>query len=144
MLTGTGVGALAAAWTIATFGSLKHGTLMLGAGLAIVIAGLISLSLAGTLAAAVGCSAMIGFGLILFLATSQSIIQLSSVDHNRGRVMAVWAMTQSGAVPLGSFLAGTAADRWDDVALVLQLLGVTCLLAAVALWVVFRLAGFKH
>src|SRR5439155_15596773 len=131
-------GALAAAWTIATFGSLKHGTLMLGAGIAIVIAGLISLSLAGNLALAVGCSAIIGFGLILFLATSQSIVQLSSGDHNRGRVMAVWAMIQSGAVPLGSILSGAAADRWG-VRPVLLALGLCCLTAAGALLAAFGL-----
>ncbi len=136
MLSGTGVGALLAAWTIATFGSLEHGTRMLGAGIGIVIAGLILLSLADTLALAVGCSALIGFGLILFLATSQSIVQLSSGDHNRGRVMAVWAMIQSGAVPLGSILAGVAADRWG-VPLVLRFLGLGCLAAALLLLVAF-------
>jgi hypothetical protein len=127
---------LLAAWAIATFGSLEHGTRMLGAGICIVIAGLILLSLANTLALAVGCSALIGFGLILFLATSQSIVQLSSGDYNRGRVMAVWAMIQSGAVPLGSILAGVAADRWD-VPLVLRFLGLSCLAATVILLVVF-------
>ena len=136
MLSGTGIGALIAAWTIATFGSLKHGTRMLGAGIGIVIAGLILLSLARGLAVAVACSAMIGFGLILFLATSQSIIQLSSGDHNRGRVMAVWAMIQSGAIPLGSILAGLAADRWG-VPIVLRALGLGCLVAALVLLLVF-------
>src|SRR5206468_1758648 len=140
MLSGTGLGALAAAWTLATFGSVEERRQLVRAGVALVSIGLILLSLAPNLPMAMGCCGLIGFGLILFLATSQSIIQLSSGEHNRGRVMAIWAMTQSGAVPLGSFLAGTAADRWHDVALVLQLLGVTCLTAAMGLWAVFALA----
>ena len=78
------------------------------------------------------------FGLILFLATSQSIIQLSAGEHNRGRVLAIWAMTQSGAIPLGSYVSGVAADRWN-VPLVLRFLGLICLTAGVGLWVLFRL-----
>src|SRR5207253_10180700 len=111
---------------------------MLGGGLSIVVAGLICLALAANLLMAISSSALIGYGLILFLATSQSIIQLSSGDHNRGRVMAVWAMIQSGAVPLGGILAGAAADRWG-VRPVLLALGLCCLTAAGALLAAFGL-----
>jgi MFS family permease len=138
MLSGTGLGALAAAWTLATFGSVEERRQVIRAGVGLVSAGLIALSVAPNLPLAMGCCGLIGFGLILFLATSQSIIQLSAGEHNRGRVMAIWAMTQSGAVPLGSYLAGTAADRWN-VPLVLRLLGLTCVTAALALWVIFWL-----
>ena len=138
MLSGTGVGALMAAWTVATFGSLEHRSQMLGGGVAVVVSGLILLALAGNLLFAVCCSALIGYGLILFLATSQSIMQLSSGDHNRGRVMAVWATIQSGAVPLGSILSGAAADRWG-VRPVLLALGLCCLTAAGALLAAFGL-----
>ncbi|HEV3119087.1 MAG TPA: MFS transporter [Gemmataceae bacterium] len=138
MLSGTGAGALVAAWTVATFGSLEHRSQMLGGGVAIVVSGLILLALAGNLLFAVCCSALIGYGLILFLATSQSIMQLSSGDHNRGRVMAVWATIQSGAVPLGSILSGAAADRWG-VRPVLLGLGLCCVTAVSALLAAFGL-----
>lgn len=140
MLSGTGFGALVAAWTLATFGSMEERRRMIRAGVGLVSIGLIALSAARDLVLAMGCCAVIGFGLILFLATSQSIIQLSAGEHNRGRVMAIWAMTQSGAVPLGSYLAGVAADRWN-VPLVLRLLGLICLTAALGLWVVFHLGA---
>jgi MFS family permease len=140
MLSGTGIGALTAAWTLATFGSMEERRQLIRAGIGCVSTGLIALSIAPNLPLAMGCCGLIGFGLILFLATSQSIIQLSSGEHNRGRVMAIWAMTQSGAVPLGSFLAGVAADRWN-VPLVLQLLGLSCALAASGLWIVFWFAN---
>ena len=140
MLSGTGLGALAAAWTLATFGSLEERRQVIRAGVSLVSAGLIALSVAQYLPLAMACCGLIGFGLILFLATSQSVIQLSSGEHNRGRVMAIWAMTQSGAVPLGCYLAGRTADQWG-VPLVLRLLGLTCVTAALALWVIFWIRG---
>jgi MFS family permease len=140
MLSGTGFGALAAAWTLATFGSVEERRQVIRAGVTLVSAGLLALSVAPNLPMAMGCCGLIGFGLILFLATSQSILQLSAGEHNRGRVMAIWAMAQSGAVPLGSFLAGTAADRWD-VPVVLQALGLACVLAVMVLWALFRVGG---
>jgi MFS family permease len=138
MLSGTGLGALAAAWTLATFGSMEERRQLIRAGVGLVTAGLLTLSGARNLPLAMGCCGLIGFGLILFLATSQSIVQLSAGEHNRGRVMAIWAMTQSAAIPLGSLLAGVAADHWG-VPLVLRLLGLICLTAALGLWVVFWL-----
>jgi MFS family permease len=138
MLSGTGLGALAAAWTLATFGSMEERRKMIRAGVGLVSAGLLALSEARNLPLAMACCGLIGFGLILFLATSQSIIQLSAGEHNRGRVMALWAMTQSGAIPLGSYVAGVAADRLN-VPLVLRLLGLICLTASLALWIVFWL-----
>src|SRR5262249_710669 len=78
--------------------------------------------------------ALIGFGLILFLATSQSVFQLSSEEHNRGRVMAIWATVLSGAVPLGNLLAGLSADQWG-LSPVLAVLGLACgLVPVVLLW----------
>ncbi len=138
MLSGTGMGALAAAWTLATFGSVEERRYVVRAGIGLVSIGLVALSVPLSLTFAMACCGLIGFGLILFLATSQSIIQLSAGEYNRGRVMAIWAMTQSGAVPLGAFLAGTAADRWG-VPPVLRLLGLTCVTAALGLWLVFAI-----
>jgi hypothetical protein len=51
--------------------------------------------------------------------------------------MAIWAMTQSGAVPLGSYLAGVAADVWNEPR-VLQLLGLIYLVSASGLWLLYR------
>jgi MFS family permease len=138
MLCGTGFGALAAAFVLATFGAPDRRRSLIGAGLGVLCAGLIGLALARCLALAVASCALIGFGLILFFATSQAVVQLGAGDHNRGRVMGVWAMVLSGAVPLGNLLAGPAADRWG-VAPVLWLLGLACATVAVVLLGLLRL-----
>ena len=138
MLSGTGLGALAAAWTLATFGSVEERRQIIRAGVGLVSIGLLALSMAPNLALAMGSCGLIGFGLILFLATSQSIIQLSAGEHNRGRVMAIWAMTLSGTIPLGQLLVGRCAD-WQGVPLVLAIEGLACGVAAVGLLGFFRL-----
>jgi MFS family permease len=138
MLSATGLGALAAAWTVATFGSIGHSRLMITLGVCIISGSLVALSCAGSLASAAAACALLGYGLILFLSTSQSVVQLSTTDHNRGRIMGIWAMTQSGAVPLGDILAGPAADIGGSVRLVLGTEGLACAGAALALLGLFR------
>jgi len=137
MLSATGIGALAAAVTLATIGSIERRDTMIWLGVLLISSGLVVLSFAHLLPLAVAACAMIGFGLILFLATVQSVIQLGTSDHNRGRVMGIWAMALSGAVPLGTLLAGPAADHWDE-SLVIRWLGCTCAVSALLLLAIFR------
>jgi MFS family permease len=138
LLSGTGLGAMAAAWVVATFGSVERRGLLIGIGVAVVSTALLGLSLVGSLLPAIGGCALIGFGLILFLATTQSVIQLGADEHNRGQIMGIWAMMQSGALPLGNLLAGPAAD-YLGVPLVLRIQGIACGVAALGLTAYFWL-----
>jgi MFS family permease len=137
LLSGTGAGALAAAWTVATFGSIERRGWFIASGVGLVSGGLVLLSLAPDLASAIGCCALVGFGLILFLSTSQSVVQLGASEDNRGRIMGIWAMLLSGAVPLGNLIAGPAADAYGEPA-VLRWLGIGCALVALGLLILFR------
>jgi hypothetical protein len=58
------------------------------------------------------CCAAIGFGLILYLATGQSALQLAVPDQTRGRVMAWWAMTLSASAPLGHLVCGELVNEF--------------------------------
>jgi MFS family permease len=131
LLAGTGGGALLAALTLATLAAPPWRRRFLVAAVAAAVAGLVGLSRVHTLAPAVACCALVGFGLVLFNATSQSIVQLSTDDHNRGRVLGVWSMVICGAMPAGNLLVGEAADLWGE-AWVLGALGVACLFSALA------------
>jgi MFS family permease len=112
MVSASGAGALTAALTVATFGSWARRQHFIGGGIALVSAALVGLSVATELALAMAFCALIGFGLISFFATCQSVVQLSADPTNRGRIMGIWAMTWSGAIPLGNLLVGPAADEW--------------------------------
>jgi MFS family permease len=108
LLSALGGGALLAALTTATFGSVGRRGALLLLGTAVGAAGLLRLGLAeGPWAAGTGCVA-VGFGLILYLSTGQSTLQLAVPDDKRGRVMAWWAMTLSASAPLGHLIAGEA------------------------------------
>lgn len=133
MLSGTGLGALAAAWTLARTGRPAHWRRIVTCGMVLLTTALLGLALCRSAVLAVGASAAVGFGLILLMVTGQSVVQLSADDAHRGRVMAVWAMVVSGAIPLGNVLTGWAADAWGEpVVLGIQGLGCAALAAMLA------------
>lgn len=138
LLSATGCGALLAALAVASCGSARHQRAFIAAAIALISCALVALSASRNLTLATLACASIGFGLILFFATSQSMVQLAASDSNRGRVMGIWAMILSGAVPLGNLLSGPAADYWGE-APVLCLQGIACGLSTLGLLLVFRL-----
>jgi MFS family permease len=114
MLTAVGIGALTAAATVARSASVARQRVFIGAGLCCVTAALSGLAFASHLwQGQIFCVAL-GFGLIMYLSTSQGIVQLGAAEHNRGLIMGIWAMVQSGGLPLGNLVAGDAADRFGE------------------------------
>jgi MFS family permease len=135
LLSGVGCGALLAALTVATFGSLARGRRFVTAGVVITAAALLLLSAVRRLPVAAGCCFLVGYGLILFMATSQGVVQLSAGEHNRGRIMGIYSMVLSGSQPLGNLLLGPAADQYGE-SVVVRVEGLGCALGAlgVLLW----------
>jgi MFS family permease len=62
-----------------------------------------ALSLAAALAA--------GFGLIFYVASTNTLIQLTTEDRFRGRVMSFYTLMFVGTAPLGSLTVGAIAQR---------------------------------
>lgn len=54
---------------------------------------------------------LVGLGMILTVATSNTLIQTLVHDHFRGRVMSYFTVAFLGLAPLGSLVAGAVADR---------------------------------
>ena len=142
LLSALGGGALVAALGNATFGTVARRGLILTVGAAAGCVALVGLAVAPSPPVAVLSAAGLGFGLVLFLSTGQSAIQLSAPDALRGRVMALWAMTLAGGAPVGHLLAGFAAQvvPIPDILLVLAA-GVGVGTAAT---VVLALTGFRR
>jgi MFS family permease len=114
LVTATGVGALFAAGVVATFGSLARRRFFVAGGVALAVVGLMGLSQVSDMGWALFWCGLTGAGLITFFATGQAVVQLSADDRVRGRVLGIWSMMVMGGQPLGSLLAGSAADSWGQ------------------------------
>ena len=77
------------------------------------------------LAAAAVCLLGAGFGAVVFYASAQTILQLDSPDHLRGRIMGLWMIVFSGSVPIGALWTGRAAVAWG-VNVVMAASAVAC------------------
>jgi len=131
LLSSVGIGALLAALTAATFGRETRQRTMLIGGLAIVCAGLTGLSQARDLLVACLWCGLYGYGMILFFATGQALVQLGISDEHRGKVMGFWAMMLSGGAPIGNLMFGPAADEWG----VTRIVSVQAALLGIAMMV---------
>jgi hypothetical protein len=129
LLCAFGVGAVPSTLLAASCESAARRRWFLAAGVALAAAGLGGLAAARNLPTALFWCALMGSGLILFNATSQTITQLSADEHNRGRVLAIWSMVVSVASPVGGLVAGWAADLLN-VPLVLGMLAGCVAVAA--------------
>jgi MFS family permease len=72
-----------------------------------------------------------GFGMMVQMAGSNTILQTIVDDDKRGRVMSLYSMAFTGTAPLGSLLAGTVASQ-IGTPLTLALGGSLCIVAALA------------
>lgn len=115
LVSSLGGGALLGALLTATFGTEARRGLFFLVGSSLAATGVLALTLAPGLIFALIASACLGTGLIFFLSTGQSVMQLAASDGARGRVMALWAMTLSASAPLGHLLAGVIAKQFSVV-----------------------------
>ena len=141
LMTASGIGALAGAFYLASRESV------LGLGRAILIAtttfgvGLVAFSLARSLWVALICLPLVGGGMMIATAATNTIVQTIVDEEMRGRVMAFYTMAFLGSAPIGSLIAGVLAARIGPQSTVL-LGGLACLCAA--LWFAMRLPVLRR
>ncbi len=106
-----GLGALLAALLLAFLGPSPRRRLVLGAA-----AGLGLLQMAMPMVRqfllAVPVLAALGFFMILLTTLSNTVLQTSTPNALRGRVMSLYATVFAGTTPIGSLFAGAIAERW--------------------------------
>ena len=111
LMTASGVGALVGALYLASRRSV------LGLGRAMAVAsmtfggGLVAFSLSRTLWLSLVLLPFVGAGMMITMAATNTIIQTIVREELRGRVMAFYTMAFLGSAPIGSLVAGVAADR---------------------------------
>ncbi len=148
-----GVGALIGALTVATLSeSPRKGPLFIVASLTFPVL-LIALSQVGRVhvlgpnhayIAACVLVALTGYAMICFLATANGLVQSTTPDHLRGRIMGLYSLLLMGLTPLGSLWSGIIANRGGTPAAI-AVGGVA--IGLFALFVVVRypaMRGMKH
>jgi MFS family permease len=131
LMSATGVGALAGAIFLASRNNLK------GLGEMIVIAailygvGYFALALSTALPISLIIALVLGFSLMMQMASSNTIVQTIVEDQKRGRVLSLFVMARRGIESLGSLLFGAIA-AWIGTPGTMMIAGTVCLLAVAA------------
>jgi MFS family permease len=140
LMTASGAGALAGgvylAWRSSVVGLgrvVMYATLAFGAGL-------LAFAFADTFVLALLVLPIVGGAFMVQMAATNTVLQTLVDDRMRGRVMAFYTMAFFGTAPIGSLLAGVAADRFGSRATI-AVGGVACIAAGV--WLAARLASLR-
>jgi MFS family permease len=105
-------------------------------GLGTATAGMIAFAWSRSMPLTLVMGFLAGFGLILYVASSNTLLQLTTEDRFRGRVMSLYTFFFIGTAPLGALVSGTLAQRFGaPVATTFS--GVVLLFGAI--WVFYRL-----
>ena len=141
LMTASGVGALGGALYLASRRSV------IGLGRAMAVAsttfgvGLALFSLSRSLWLSLLLLPLVGAGMMVTMAATNTIIQTVVSEELRGRVMAFYTMAFLGTAPIGSLIAGLAADRVGPQRTIL-LGGLSCIAAGV--WFTLRLPRLRE
>ena len=131
LMSATGVGALTGAIFLASRNNLK------GLAEIIVIAailygvGYFALALSHVLPISLIIALVLGFSLMMQMASSNTIVQTIVEDQKRGRVLSLFVMARRGIESLGSLLFGAIA-AWIGTPGTMMIAGTVCLLAVAA------------
>jgi MFS family permease len=130
LMGSVGVGALIGAIYLASRKSVIGLTKVLVFAASLFGAGLVLFSLSRNLFLSIVLLLFVGMGMMLQMATSNTLLQTLVDDDKRGRVLSFYNMSFFGMAPLGSFLAGSLASKIGTPATV-AFGGITCIIGAI-------------
>jgi MFS family permease len=129
MMGAAGFGALVGAAYLASRETILKLGRMIPLAATIFGAGLTLLAITSFVPATMLLMVIIGFGLMLNTAASNTVLQTITDDDMRGRVMSFYTMAIMGTAPFGSLIAGSMARLLDpQVAILVG--GVSSIIAA--------------
>ena len=134
MMSAPGIGAVASTLLLATMkDSQRKGLLLLGAVFAFgiaLIAFAASVSIFENYVLALALLVVVGACQMVFMTTNQTVLQLTTPDEYRGRVMGLFMLNQ-GLLPLGSLFGGVIAE-FTNAQTALFVMGGSVMLLAIA------------
>ena len=140
LMTSSGCGALLGALWLAQRRSVVGLGRVIPMASALFGAGLIGFSFTRVLWLAIPCLVVAGFGFMVQMASSNTVIQTIVDDEKRGRVMSFYMMAFLGTAPFGSLIAGWLSSR-IGAAHTLLAGGACCILGA--LWFASALPAIR-
>jgi MFS family permease len=130
LVAGVGAGALIGAIYLASRPSVVGLGKIIALATSMVGIGLISFSFSRTLWLSLVLMVWAGFGIMVMMASCNTILQTIVDDDKRGRVMSFYTMAFMGAAPIGSLIAGALAHEIGAPKTVL-IGGACCILGAI-------------
>jgi len=140
LMTASGCGALAGALYLASRPTV------LGLGRVIAISattfgvGLLLFSLSRNVWVSLVLLPFVGAGMMVTMASTNTVLQTIVEERLRGRVMAFYAMAFLGTAPIGSLIAGVVANRVGPT-MTITLGGLACIVGGI--WFAVRLPRFR-
>lgn len=134
MSTAAGLGALGGALFLAARNSILGLGKWIGIGLILMGIGFIAFAWATQFWMAFSALTVIGFGLMLQIAASNTLLQTIVEEDKRGRIMSFFTMSFLGMAPLGSLFTGYIAETLGIFFVFIINAGV-CLLSALIFFV---------
>ncbi len=129
-----GLGALIASLSLATLGGRTRAGTRIVAGLFGFPIAFILFSYASSLWQALPLLVLGGWALITLVATINTLLQTSTPDALRGRVMSLYTLALVGLMPLGHLLAGFLAERFGSAPMAVRCGQIVVLLMAVVVY----------
>ena len=136
LMTASGAGALMGAVYLASRSSVLGLGKVMAFSASMFGAGLIAFSFSRSLLLSLAILTVVGAGMMVTMASTNTIVQTIVHENLRGRVMAFYTMAFLGTAPIGSLLAGAVAERIGPTHTILAG-GIGCILAGV--WFASRL-----
>ncbi len=131
LMGATGIGALTGALYLASRKSVIGLARWIALSAAIFGIGLVGFSFSRSLWISMALLFVVGFGIMVQMAASNTILQTIADDDKRGRVMSFYTMAFMGIAPFGSLMAGSLAGE-IGAPLTLFISGIACMIGAIA------------
>lgn len=131
MMAAPGIGALIGTLTIATLSDVRRKGMLLFGSLVALGAALILFAQSQSFLLSLALLVLVGGFQMTYMTMNQTLLQVTTPDEFRGRVMGIYMLNQ-GLLPLGSLFAGTLADVWSASLAVTVMGGSVLLLSGLA------------